>query len=191
MANISVFGKGNMGKAIAGNFEDAGNTVSFVAENDEVATLGDIVVFAVPYPAVTGIIEKYRAELAGKVLVDITNPVDFATFDDLVVPADSSAAKVIAEALPDTKVVKGFNTTFAATLASKQVAGEHQTTVMLAGDDADAKATVTVALEGSQLAVIDAGALKRARELEAMGFLQISLAAAEKIGWTGGFGVFN
>lgn len=46
-------------------------------------------------------------------------------------------------------------------------------------------------LEGSGLAVIDAGSLKRARELEAMGFLQISLAAAEKISWTGGFGVFH
>ena len=191
MSNISVFGKGNMGKAIASNFEDAGNTVSFVAENDQVATLGDIVVFAVPYPAVAGIIEKYRAELAGKVVIDITNPVDFSTFDDLVVPADSSAAKVIAEALPEAKIVKAFNTTFAATLASKKVADAHQTTVMLAGDDSDAKATVTAALDGSGLAVIDAGALKRARELEAMGFLQISLAAAEKIGWTGGFGIFN
>ncbi|MBM7543378.1 putative dinucleotide-binding enzyme [Weissella beninensis] len=69
MSNISVFGKGNMGKAIASNFEDAGNTVSFVAENDQVATLGDIVVFAVPYPAVAGIIEKYRAELAGNKII--------------------------------------------------------------------------------------------------------------------------
>lgn len=52
--------------------------------------------------------------------MDITNPVDFTTFDDLVVPADSSAAALIAEKLPDSSVVKGFNTTFASTLVTKK-----------------------------------------------------------------------
>ena len=78
-----------------------------------------------------------------------------------------------------------------ATLATKKVAGQHQTTVLLASDDQEAKKIVTEALAGSDLAVLDAGSLKRARELEAMGFLQISLAATEKISWTGGFGVFH
>ena len=47
------------------------------------------------------------------------------------------------------------------------------------------------ALDGSGLAFIDAGSLKRARELEAMGFLQIALAVSEKISWTGGFRHFS
>lgn len=79
--------------------------------------------------------------------------------------------------------MKGFNTTFASTLATKRVASEHQTTVLLASDDSEVKQQVTDALDGSGLAVIDAGSLKRARELEALGFLQISLAAAEKISY--------
>jgi len=49
------------------------------------------------------------------------------------------------------------------------------------------KSTLTSALDGSGLNVVDAGSLKRARELEALGFLQITLAIRELIGWTGGF----
>lgn len=193
MMNVTIFGKGNMGQAIGKNFEDAGNTVHYVgsATPKNEVTIGEIVVLAVPYPAVSGILADFAEELKGKIIVDITNPVNFDTFDDLVVPADSSAAAEIAKQATESKLVKGFNTTFAATLATKKVAGQHQTTVLLASDDQEAKKIVTEALAGSDLAVLDAGSLKRARELEAMGFLQISLAAAEKISWTGGFGVFH
>ena len=114
---ITIFGKGNMGKAIGGNFEKAGQKVTY-AGRDFKEALGDIVVLAVPYGAVDGIISAHKEELKGKVLIDITNPVNFDTFDSLVVPADSSAAAEIQKKLPDTFVVKAFNTTFAATLAS-------------------------------------------------------------------------
>ncbi|WP_448631547.1 NADPH-dependent F420 reductase [Cellulomonas soli] len=128
-------------------------------------------------------------ELAGKVVVDITNPLDFATFDSLVVPAGSSAAAQIAAALPDSHVLKAFNTTFAGTLTSGSVSGAVPTTVLIAGDDTDAKATLAAAIEAGGLRALDAGALSRAHELEAVGFLQLTLAASEKIGWTGGFGL--
>ena len=81
------------------------------------------------------------SSLAGKIVVDITNPLNFETFDSLVVPADSSAAAEIAAALPQSRVLKAFNTTFAATLAAGTV-GPLTTTVLIAGDDADAKATL-------------------------------------------------
>ncbi|MBS7576388.1 MULTISPECIES: NADPH-dependent F420 reductase [unclassified Enterococcus] len=191
MTKISIFGKGNMGTAIGGNFEAAGHQVSYVQSDTPKSQLGEVVVFAVPYSAIESIISQYSDELSGKIVIDISNPVDFNTFDDLVVPADSSAASIIAEALPNSRVVKGFNTTFAATLLTKKVAGEHQTTVLLASDSQEAKETLTKILAGSGLAIIDAGALKRARELEALGFLQISLAASEKITWNGGFGIFD
>ena len=82
---------------------------------------GDIVVLAVPYPAVADVIAKRADQLAGKVVVDITNPLNFETFDSLTVPADGSAAAEIAAALPQSRVLKAFNTTFAATLASGTV----------------------------------------------------------------------
>ncbi|MEG9493169.1 MAG: diguanylate cyclase, partial [Microbacterium aurum] len=90
------------------------------------------------------------------------------------------------ERLPEAKVLKAFNTNFAATLASGTVGGQ-PTTVLVAGDDAAAKTALIDAVQAGGLAAIDAGALSRAHELEALGFLQLTLAASEKIGWTGGF----
>ncbi|MFG3604651.1 NAD(P)-binding domain-containing protein [Micromonospora chersina] len=123
-------------------------------------------------------------------MVDITNPLNFDTFDSLTVPADSSAAAEIAAKLPGSRVLKAFNTTFAGALAAGTV-GQLTTTVLVAGDDADADAKTTLidVISAAGLAAVDAGALKRAREMEALGFLQISLAANEKFSWTGGFGV--
>lgn len=103
-------------------------------------------------------------------------------------PADSSAAAEIAAALPESRVLKAFNTNFAATLASGTV-GDSRTTVLVAGDDADAKSILIGIVTSGGLEAIDAGSLTRARELEALGFLQLTLAVSEKISWTGGFGV--
>ncbi|WEV58208.1 NADPH-dependent F420 reductase [Ligilactobacillus acidipiscis] len=188
MAKITIFGKGNMGAAIGKNFEDAGQTVDYLDEKTPVENLGDIIILAVPYAAALEIAKQQKEKFSGKVVVDITNPLNFATFDELVVPADSSAAAQIAAILPDSNVVKGFNTTFAATLTTKKV-GTQTTTVQLAADSKDAKDEIIKSLRGSGLKVIDAGSLKRARELEAFGFLQMTLAANEKITWNGGFSV--
>jgi NADPH-dependent F420 reductase len=189
MAHISIIGTGNMGQAIAGVFGRGGHSVQLLGESDAATPVtGDIVVLAVPYSAVSSIVAERGDSLAGKVVVDITNPVNFETFDSLVVPADSSATAQIARLLPQSRLVKGFNTTFAGTLAAGTV-GPNATTVLLAGDDADAKSEVADAIAAGGLRAIDAGPLARARELEALGFLQISLAAGEKVSWTGGFGV--
>lgn len=189
MASISILGNGNMGQAIAGVVSKGGSTVQLLGSDDsKTAVNGDIVVLAVPYPAVAGIIAERGEQLAGKIVVDITNPLNFETFDSLTVPADSSATAEIAAALPSSRVVKAFNTTFAATLASGTV-GDTVTTVLIAGDDSEAKTELAGIIAAGGLRAIDAGALKRARELEGIGFMQISLAAGEKISWTGGFGI--
>ena len=67
--------------------------------------------------------------------------------------------------------------------------GSLTTTVLIAGDDDDAKSTLAGVVTSGGLKAIDAGGLQRARELESLGFLQIGLAANEKVAWTGGFGV--
>ena len=71
---------------------------------------GDVVVLAVPYPAVSDVIAQRGEQLAGKIVVDITNPLNFETFDSLVVPADSSAAAEIAAALPQLARAEGAST---------------------------------------------------------------------------------
>jgi len=201
MATISILGTGNMGTAIAGLALAGGNDVQVVARDvakaasvDAAVTAtafgepltGEIVVLALPYPALDDVVATYGDQLAGRTVVDLTNPLDFATFDALVVPADSSAAAGLAEKLPGATVLKAFNTNFAATIVSGTV-GDVPTTVLVAGDDAPAKAAFAAAFDGSAVRVVDAGSLKRARELEALGFLQLTLAAGEKTQWTTGF----
>jgi NADPH-dependent F420 reductase len=191
MTHVSIIGTGNMGQAIAGVVGKSGNTVELLGRSDaDNPVAGDIVVLAVPYPAVADVLAKQGDSLAGKIVVDITNPLDFETFDSLTVPADSSATATIADALPQSRVVKAFNTTFAGTLAAGKV-GPLTTTVLVAGDDADAKSTLMGIVTAGGLNAIDAGPLRRARELEALGFLQITLAANEKVSWTGGFGIVS
>ncbi len=202
MTNVTIIGAGNMGTAIANLAIAGGNAVQVLARDKDKAQVnaevtagvvgdsitGDIVILALPYPAVAEVLAAYGDQLTGKVLVDLTNPLDFSTFDDLVVPSDSSAAAEIQALAPASVVLKAFNTNFAATLASGTV-GDTTTAVLIAGDDAAAKATLAAVVEGGGLRAVDAGSLKRARELEALGFLQLTLAAGEKTSWTGGFGL--
>jgi len=190
MTDITIFGTGNMGSAIGAILSAGGHSVQHVDSSTRPeAITGEIVILAVPYAALSQIAASYGEQLAGKVVVDITNPVSFETFDDLVVPADSSAAAELAAALPSSKVLKAFNTNLAPTLASGTV-GPNKTTVLVAGDDADAKSALIGAITSSgAVDAIDAGSLKRARELESIGFLQIALTVAEKTTWTGGFAV--
>ncbi|MDI6099441.1 NAD(P)-binding domain-containing protein [Actinoplanes sp. NEAU-A12] len=191
MTHVSIIGAGNMGQALAGLITKGGHTVESVNSSDTAKPVtGDIIVLAVPYGAVGDVIARRGEQLAGKIVVDITNPVDFATFDGLTVPADSSAATEIAAALPRSVVLKAFNTNFGGTLVAGTIGGQ-PTTVLIAGDDADAKALLTGVITDAGLKTVDAGGLKRARELEALAFLQITLAAGEKISWAGGFAVTN
>ncbi|AEB31022.1 hypothetical protein CAR_c23650 [Carnobacterium sp. 17-4] len=90
-------------------------------------------------------------------------------------------AAEVQKVLPNSKVLKAFNTTFAGTLTSKTIGEDYQTTVLVADDDADAKNQIFDALDGSGLATLDADSLKRACELEALGFLQLTLDGSEKL----------
>ena len=189
MSHVTIIGTGNMGQAIADVVTAGGSTVQLLGTADAATPVtGEIVILAVPYPAVADVLATRADSLAGRVVVDITNPLDFQTFDSLTVDADSSATAEIAAALPDSRVLKAFNTTFAATIASGEV-GPVPTTVLIAGDDAEAKALLADVVTAGGLRAIDAGSLRRARELEAIGFMQITLAAADKVSWAGGFGI--
>lgn len=187
MTHVTIFGSGNMGSAIADVLTAGGATVEHIGRTGGTVT-GDVVILAVPYPALDAIVASHGNQLAGKVVVDITNPLDFSTFDSLVVAEGSSATAELAKKLPSSSVLKAFNTNFAATLESKKIGGL-DSTVLIAGDDADAKATLAELVTAGGVKAIDAGSLKRAHELEAVAFLQMTLAAGEKITWSGGFGI--
>ena len=140
MSHVSIIGGGNMGQAIATIVTKGGNTVEVFNNNDtDKPVTGDVVFLAVPYPAVANVLAQRGDQLVGKVVVGIAkNPLNFETFDSVVVPPDASE---IASSLPQSRVLKAFNTNFAATVASGTV-GELPTTVPVAGDDADAKSVL-------------------------------------------------
>jgi predicted dinucleotide-binding enzyme len=142
---------------------------------------GDMVVLAVPYTQAPHVVRQHADALEGMIVVDITNPVDLGALEPLdrgyVAPFDS-AAQLIADAAPSgATVVKAFNTTFAGPLLAGHVTGR-PLDVFVAGDDADAKATVARLVQDGGLRPIDAGALARARELEALGFLHMAMQAS-------------
>jgi len=195
---VTIIGAGNMGRGIGGRVVAGGHDLVVIDHDpddarrlaeeldgagdgsargggaDE-AVRGDVVALAVYYDAARQAVEERGEQLEGKVVVDITNPVDAETFDGLVTPADSSAAEELAKLAPDgARVVKAFNTTFAATLAKGEVAGQ-QLDVFIAGDDSEAKQAVAELVSSGGLNPIDAGSLRRARELERLGFLHMAV----------------
>ena len=192
--DITIIGTGNMGRGIATRALAGGHSVTLIGtETDKAQELadelgqsgsgsvqagdsptGDVVVLALWYPVSVEVVRQYADQLDGKVVVDITNPIDTDAFEPLTLEAGSGAQEVDAAAPEGAKVVKAFNTTFAGTLQPGEVSG-HQLDVLIAGDDADAKATVAELVESSGLRAIDAGPLRRARELEALGYLHMAI----------------
>jgi NADPH-dependent F420 reductase len=157
---------------LAQELADQGKANATVGEAGRLG--GEIIVLALPYGAAADVVAEYGEQLAGKIVIDISNPVDFSTME-LLTPVDSSAAEEVAKLVPHgTPVVKAFNTTFAPTLVDGQVAGQ-QLEVLIAGDDATAKGKVAALVEAGGLQPIDVGTLRRARQLEHLGFLHISL----------------
>lgn len=192
---ITIFGTGNMARGIATRALAGGHRVAFVgtalgkAEDlaDELAghgavraaetADGDLAVFAVPFTQAPHAVRTHAAELTGTVLVDVTNPVDLSTLEPLdVAPFHSGAATIADVAPPDAPVVKAFNTAFAGTLVAGTVAGQ-PLDIFIAGDDEDAKGAVARLVRDGGMRPIDAGALARARELEALGYLHMVVQA--------------
>ena len=190
--DITIIGTGNMARGIATRALAGGNRVTLLGTSIEKAQAltdelsgdvragqvgdplaGDVVVLAVWYPAVDDVLRRYEGELDGKVVVDITNPVDTETYAPLSIEA-GSVAQEIAARVPGAKVVKAFNTTFAGTLIAGQVAGE-QLDLLLASDDEEAKDAVSRLAADGGMRPIDAGPLALAHQLEALGYLNMAI----------------
>ncbi|MBO1330282.1 NADPH-dependent F420 reductase [Streptomyces sp. VRA16 Mangrove soil] len=146
----------------------------------------DVVVLALPFEAAKEVAATHRAALAGKVVVDISNPVDFTTFDALTVAPGTSAAEEIAAVAPEAHVVKAFNTIFAGTLIAGELATGTPLDLFVAGDDQQAKHQVLELGRTGGLHAVDAGPLRRARELESFQFLHMTLQESLGAGWMSG-----
>lgn len=194
--NMSIIGAGGMARGIGARLVAGGNDVSIFARDEakgaalaadlakgasarvragskQDALSAEVVVLALPYDAALAFAAENAAALAGKVVVDITNPLN-ATYDGLATAAGTSAAEEIAALLPESFVVKAFNTTFAGPLATGEVAGQ-KLDVLVAGNNEDARRKVSALVESGGLRAIDVGGLERARQLEGLALLGITL----------------
>ena len=193
--DITVIGTGNMARGIATRALEGGHGVTLLGTEQAKAEAlaaelpgearagevgdpltGDVVVLAVWYQAVPDVLARYGDQLEGKVVVDITNPVDTETYAPLTVEA-GSVAQEIADAVPGAKVVKAFNTTFAGTLVEGQVAGT-PLDIFMASDDEAAKAAVSQLAADGGLRAIDVGPLALAHQLEGVGYVNMAIQPA-------------
>jgi predicted dinucleotide-binding enzyme len=190
MSTISIIGSGSMAAAIGGRIAKAGHTVEVVSRDpakaqalaDQLAAgaitgtyaaapAGDIVILAVPYSSAASAVADFGDALAGKLIIDISNPVA-PDLSGLVTPSGSSGAQEIAKGAPaDAHVVKAFNTIFGHVLAKGG-----RLDAFIAADDPEAKARVSTLLDSLGLRPLDVGGLHMAQTLEALGLLMIGLA---------------
>ena len=189
---ITIIGTGNMARGIATRALAGGNAVTLLGTSADKAQAlagelsgdvragaigdpisGDVVVLAVWYQVLDDVLGRYGDQLDGKVVVDITNPVDLQTFQPLNLAA-GSAAQEIAQKVPGAKVAKAFNTTFAGTLVKGQAGGQ-PLDVFVASDDEDAKALLRRLAEDGGMRLVDAGSLAIARQLEGAGYVHMAI----------------
>jgi predicted dinucleotide-binding enzyme len=190
MSNISIIGTGNMARTIGELAVAGGNTVEVIGRDQAKAAdlakdlggsttagefgavpAGDIVIVALLYANVVPVVTQYGDALAGKVIIDISNPFN-SEADGLAIPDDTSIAQEVDKAAPaSASVVKAFNTVFGVVLAQGRPLD-----VFIAGDDARAKAGVAEFVESLNLRPLDVGGLNMAHWLEGTSLVLMGLA---------------
>lgn len=190
MSSISIIGTGNMARTIGTLAVAGGNTVEILGRDQSKAAslaetlgggtvagkwgavpAGDIVITALLYAGVVPVVTEYGPALAGKVIVDISNPFN-ATADGLAYSGETSIAQQAANVAPaDAHVVKAFNTIFGHVLDKGA-----RPDVFIAGDNAQAKTAVAEFIASLGLRPLDVGLLSMAHWLEGAGLLTMGLA---------------
>ncbi|MET7542609.1 NAD(P)-binding domain-containing protein [Streptomyces sp. NPDC005507] len=190
MTTISIIGSGNMATALGTRAAKHGHAIELMSRNTAKASAladqighgattgdfgappaGDIVIVAVPYTGAVDVVTHYGDALAGKILVDISNPFN-ADASGLATAPGSSAAQEIAAAAPKgTPVVKALNSLF-----GHVITRDTPLDAFVAGDDAAAKTHVAAFLESIGLRPLDTGGLAMASALEWTGILLMGLA---------------
>jgi hypothetical protein len=202
MGSISIIGTGNMARAIGGLAVAGGSAVEIIGRDQSKAVDlakalggattgewgavpgGDIVILALLYDAVVPVVTQHGDALAGKVIVDISNPFNSAA-DGLDHREDTSIAQEAAKAAPaSASVVKAFNTIFGHVLEKGR-----RPDVFIAGDNAQAKADVEAFIESLGLRPLDVGSLKMAHWLEGAGLVMMGLARHGVGNWDFALGV--
>ena len=149
----------------------------------------DIIITAVPYEAEKEVAGKIREVANQKIVISIANPLN-ESYDGLLTAPDTSAAEELQKLLPNSKVVKAFNTTFAADFASPVIAGK-QVDAFVVGNDENSVQTVAELVKTVGFNPIIAGGLSVSRTLENMTLLMIQLTMKHNYNWLAGWKVLH
>ncbi|MFH5883953.1 NADPH-dependent F420 reductase [Halalkalibaculum sp. DA3122] len=149
----------------------------------------DIIILAVPHKAEKEIADKIRDVATQKIVISIANPVD-GDFSKLTTAPDTSAAEELQQWLPHSKVVKAFNTTFAADFGQPLIDGK-QADAFIAGDDENALEAVTELVETAGFNPIIAGDLSVSGTLERMQLLLMQLTIRNNDEWLAGWKILR
>ncbi len=187
-AKIGIIGDGNVGGALRSGLEKAGYPVRAVGKDpakiSETGVWAEVVMLAVPFPAVDSALKSLGDSVAGKTLVDVTN----ALTEDmqLALGFTTSGAEELQKKAPRAKVVKAFNTQFAGHMSTGKE-GDQTLTIFAAADDEAARKQVLELGRDIGFDAVDAGPLKNARMLESLGYLNITLGYVLGLGTKVGF----
>ena len=201
---VAIIGAGNVGRALATSIGRTGHEVIITSRDPkdaaeaaaatgarvavssaEAAAEADVVIPAVGFGDIEAVARDIAAPAAGKPVVDVTNRISFGESGPEM-DTSSSNAEVVSDLLPDSSVVKAFNTLFAAHQADPMADGL-QLDGYVAGDDPSAKASVLELVRAIGLRPIDVGPLVRARQLEALAFLNMALNIVNEGTWQSGW----
>lgn len=149
----------------------------------------DIIILAVPYAAEKEVAEKIKEVANQKIIISIANPLN-GTYNGLVTAPGTSAAEELQKLLPNSKVVKAFNTTFAADFATPVIDGK-QVDAFIAGNDEEALNTVSGVVKTTGFNPIIAGNLSVSSTLENMQLLLIQLGMKYNYNWLAGWKILH
>lgn len=198
--NISILGYGNVGTRLARLFDAAGHGVTIGLRGEQTAATpypqtdfqtavaqADAVVLALPYTAALQILPELSSSLKGKIIIDSTNPLN-PDWSPLLLGQHTSAGEELQRLLPESFVVKAFNTIFADMMtAQAQVCHGQRITAFVAGNHALAVQTVAQLAQDIGFAPLLVGPLSVARFLESMAHLNIQIAVGQGGGTNAAF----
>lgn len=203
--NIAIIGSGTVGGALARRLGSAGHTVTVTSRTAasaralaaetgaqpaaspvEAASTADAIVLAVPWDAVEALARELYPVMAGKIVIDVTNPGKPDGSGPLFAGSGSGAERIAAW-LPGVRVVKAFNTIFGSNLAAGGSRQGVRLDALVAADDATAKTAVLRLAADLGFDPIDAGPLSNAGLLEAIAWLNISLNMTNGWPWQSGW----
>lgn len=196
---IGFIGAGNVASHLGTLLSKAGHQVLYGTKNPvngqvslgEAAQQSDVLFLAIPYTAKQEVIQALKDAMTGKIVVDLTNPLN-EDWSPKVLGAENSSGEETGRLLPESNVVKAFNTIFADVMRTeKQQFHGHKLTAFICGNDADANQVVAQLAADAGFAPLVVGELKNARYVEAIAHLNIQLAVGMQGGTDAGFAYFQ